>query len=92
MMRDFYKFSHKLIEEAAALEEQDHKPFFQIVLPLTKPARNNIYFYGNVNNYLTLLIMSIQKCFTLPPRFEHLLRDNISYWNYIMAASMIFTL
>jgi len=53
---------------------------------------NNIYFMGTWNNFLTpLIIMSDSEMFTLPG-LNTFKGQYISYWNYIMAASMIFTL
>jgi len=66
------------------------------VLPLAKPAlaaQAIFIFMGSWNNFLTpLLIVSDSEMFTLPLGLNTFKGQYISYWNYIMAASMIFTL
>ncbi len=53
----------------------------------------NIAYMGSWNNFLTpLLIVSDSEMFTLPLGLNTFKGQYISYWNYIMAASMVFTL
>ncbi len=97
MMRQFFINFPKDLEEAAALDGLgDLETFFQIVLPLAKPAlaaQAIFIFMGTWNNFLTpLIILSDQEMFTLPLGLNTFKGQYISYWNYIMAASMIFTL
>lgn len=97
MMRQFFINFPKELEEAAALDGLDYlETFFQIVLPLAKPAlaaQAIFIFMGAWNNFLTpLLILSDSEMFTLPLGLNTFKGQYISYWNYIMAASMIFTL
>lgn len=97
MMRQFFINFPKELEEAAALDGLGHlETFFQIVLPLAKPAlaaQAIFVFMGAWNNFLTpLIIMSDSEMFTLPLGLNTFKGQYISYWNYIMAASMIFTL
>jgi len=97
MMRQFFINFPKDLEEAAALDGLGHlETFFQIVLPLAKPAlaAQAIFgFMGAWNNFLTpLIILSDSEMFTLPLGLNTFKGQYISYWNYIMAASMIFTL
>lgn len=97
MMRQFFINFPKDLEEAAALDGLNYvETFFQIVLPLAKPALATqaiFIFMGSWNNFLTpLLIISDADMFTLPLGLNTFKGQYISYWNYIMAASMIFTL
>jgi len=97
MMRQFFMNFPKDLEEAAALDGLGYlETFFQIVLPLAKPAlaaQAIFIFMGTWNNFLTpLIILSEQEMFTLPLGLNTFKGQYISYWNYIMAASMIFTL
>lgn len=97
MMRQFFINFPKDLEEAAALDGLSYlETFFQIVLPLAKPAlaaQAIFIFMGSWNNFLTpLLIVSDSEMFTLPLGLNTFKGQYISYWNYIMAASMVFTL
>ncbi len=97
MMRQFFINFPKDLEEAAALDGLGHlETFFQIVLPLAKPAlaaQAIFVFMGAWNNFLSpLMILSDSTMFTLPLGLNVFKGQYISYWNYIMAASMMFTL
>ena len=97
MMRQFFLNFPQELEEAAALDGLGYlEIFFRIVLPLAKPAlaaQAIFIFMGAWNNFLTpLLILSDQEMFTLPLGLNTFKGQYISYWNYIMAASMVFTL
>jgi len=97
MMRQFFISFPKDLEEAAALDGLGHlETFFQIVLPLAKPAiaaQAIFVFMGAWNNFLSpLMILSDSTMFTLPLGLNIFKGQYISYWNYIMAASMMFTL
>ncbi len=97
MMRQFFVNFPKELEEAAALDGLGYlETFFRIVLPLAKPAlaaQAIFIFLGSWNNFLLpLVIISDSEMFTLPLGLNTFKGQYISYWNYIMAASMIFTL
>jgi len=97
MMRQFFLNFPKELEEAAALDGLGRfGTFFQIVLPLAKPAlaaQTIFVFMGSWNEFLMpLVILSDPEMFTLPLGLNAFKGQYISYWNYIMAASMIFTL
>ncbi len=97
MMRQFFINFPKELEEAAALDGLGRfGTFFQIVLPLAKPAlaaQTIFVFMGSWNEFLMpLVIFSDPEMFTLPLGLNAFKSQYISYWNYIMAASMIFTL
>lgn len=97
MMRQFFVNFPKDLEEAAALDGLGElETFFRIVLPLAKPAlaaQAIFIFLGSWNNFLMpLVIISNAEMFTLPLGLNTFKGQYISYWNYIMAASMIFTL
>ena len=97
MMRQFFLSFPKELEEAAALDGLSRwETFVSIVMPLAKPAlaaQAIFIFMGNWNNFLTpLIILSNPEMFTLPLGLNTFKGQYITYWNYIMAASMILTL
>ncbi len=97
MMRQFFVNFPKELEEAAALDGLGRfETFFRIVLPLAKPAlaaQTIFVFMAAWNEFLIpLVIMADPEMFTLPVGLNAFKGQYISYWNYIMAASMIFTL
>jgi len=97
MMRQFFINFPKELEEAATLDGLGRlETFFQIVLPLAKPAlaaQTIFVFMGSWNEFLMpLVVMSDPEMFTLPLGLNAFKGEYISYWNYIMAASMVFTL
>ena len=70
--------------------------FRHIVLPLAKPAlaaQAVFVFMSSWNNFLLpIVILFDPEMFTLPLGLNSFKGQYISYWNYIMDASMIFTL
>ena len=97
MMRQFFLNFPKELEEAAALDGLNRfETFFQVVMPLAKPAlaaQTIFIFMGSWNEFLLpLVVMSNPEMFTLPLGLNAFKGQYITYWNYIMAASMIFTL
>lgn len=97
MMRQFFVNFPRELEEAAELDGLGRwEMFWQVVLPLAKPAlaaQTIFIFMGAWNNFLMpLMILSQPEMFTLPLGLNTFKGQYISYWNYIMAASMIFTL
>ncbi len=97
MMRQFFINFPKELEEAAALDGLSRwETFWQVVLPLAKPAlaaQAIFIFMGSWNNFLMpLMITSDPGMFTLPLGLNTFKGQYISYWNYIMAASMVFTI
>lgn len=97
MMRQFFVNFPKELEEAAALDGLNRfETFFEIVLPLAKPAlaaQTIFIFMGSWNEFLLpLTIVSNPEMFTLPIGLNAFKGQYITYWNYIMAASMVFTL
>lgn len=97
MMRQFFINFPRELEEAAALDGLGRfETFFEIVLPLAKPAlaaQTIFVFMGSWNEFLLpLVVMADPEMFTLPLGLNAFKGEYISYWNYIMAASMIFTL
>lgn len=96
MMRQFFLSFPKELEEAASLDGLSRlETFFSIVLPLAKPAlaaQAIFIFMGSWNNFLTpLIILSDPEMFTLPLGLNAFKGQYITYWNYIMAASMVLT-
>lgn len=97
MMRQFFVTFPKELEEAAQLDGLDRLGvFWHIVLPLAKPAlaaQAIFVFMGSWNNFLTpVVILFDPDMFTLPLGLNSFKGTYISYWNYIMAASMVVTL
>ncbi|MFQ4146876.1 carbohydrate ABC transporter permease [Chlorogloeopsis sp. ULAP02] len=97
MMRQFFVNFPKELEEAAALDGlTSFGIFWRIVLPLAKPAlaaQAVFVFMGSWNNFLLpVVILFDPEMFTLPLGLNSFKGQYISYWNYIMAASMVFTL
>lgn len=97
MMRQFFVNFPKELEEAAALDGLNRfETFLQVVLPLAKPAlaaQTIFIFMGSWNEFLLpLVVISDPEMFTLPLGLNAFKGQYISYWNYIMAASMVFTL
>lgn len=97
MMRQFFINFPKEIEEAAAIDGLGKfGTFFRIVLPLAKPAlaaQTIFVFMAFWNDFMRpLVILSDQEMFTLPLGLNSFKGQFISFWNYIMAASMVFTL
>lgn len=97
MMRQFFINFPKELEEAAAIDGLSRiGVFFKIVLPLARPAlaaQSIFVFMGFWNDFMRpLIIMSDPSMFTLPLGLNSFKGQYISYWNYIMAASMVFTL
>lgn len=97
MMRQFFMNFPKELEEAAAIDGLN--PFqilWHIVLPLAKPALATqaiFVFMGSWNNFLLpVVILFDPEMFTLPLGLNTFKGQYISYWNYIMAASVVFTL
>jgi multiple sugar transport system permease protein len=97
MMRQFFINFPKELEEAAQLDGLTPFGIFRyIVLPLAKPAlaaQAVFVFMGSWNNFLLpIVILFDPEMFTLPLGLNSFKGQYISYWNYIMAASMVFTL
>ncbi len=97
MMRQFFVNFPKELEEAAQLDGLNPLGIFRhIVLPLAKPAlaaQAVFVFMGSWNNFLLpIVILFDPEMFTLPLGLNTFKGQYISYWNYIMAASMVFTL
>ncbi|MBU7585457.1 MAG: carbohydrate ABC transporter permease [Nostoc sp. TH1S01] len=97
MMRQFFVNFPRELEEAAQLDGLNTWGIFRhIVLPLAKPAlaaQAVFVFMGSWNNFLLpVVILFDPEMFTLPLGLNTFKGLYISYWNYIMAASMVFTL
>jgi multiple sugar transport system permease protein len=97
MMRQFFINFPKELEEAAELDGLSKLgTFFRVVLPLARPAlaaQAIFVFMGAWNDFMKpLIILSSPEMFTLPLGLNTFKGQYISYWNYIMAASMIFTM
>ncbi|QKQ76071.1 carbohydrate ABC transporter permease [Nostoc sp. TCL240-02] len=97
MMRQFFVNFPKELEEAAQLDGLNTLGIFRhIVLPLAKSAlaaQAVFVFMGSWNNFLLpIVILFDPEMFTLPLGLNTFKGQYISYWNYIMAASMVFTL
>jgi len=97
MMRQFFISFPKELEEAASLDGLSRfGTFFRIALPLAVPAlaaQTIFVFMGSWNEFLKpLMFVSDKTMFTLTLGLNTFKGQYISHWNYIMAASMVFTL
>ncbi|MCE7792034.1 carbohydrate ABC transporter permease [Salipaludibacillus sp. CUR1] len=97
MMRQFFVNFPKEVEEAAAIDGLGRiGTFFRIVMPMAKPALGAqaiFVFMAFWNNFMApLIIMTDASMYTLPVGLNAFQSDYATYWNYIMAASMVFTL
>lgn len=97
MMRQFFINFPKELEEAAEIDGLGKfGTFFRIVLPMATPAlaaQAIFVFMGSWNDFMKpLIILSSPELYTLPLGLNSFKGQYISYWNYIMAASMVFTL
>lgn len=97
MMRQFFVNFPRELEEAAALDGLTTFGIFRyILIPLAKPAlaaQAIFVFMNSWNNFLLpVVILFDPEMFTLPLGLNTFKGQYISYWNYIMAASMVFTL
>jgi multiple sugar transport system permease protein len=97
MMRQFFLNFPPELEEAAALDGLGRFGiFWHIVLPLAKPAlaaQMILVFMSSWNNFLLPVVILFEpEMFTLPLGLNTFKGEYISYWNNIMAASMVFTL
>ncbi len=97
MMRQFFINFPQELEEAAQLDGLNTIGIFRyIILPLAKPAlaaQAIFVFMGSWNNFLLPVVILFEpEMFTLPLGLNTFKGQYISYWNYIMAASMVFTL
>jgi len=97
MMRQFFINFPKELEEASELDGLGRfGTFFRVVLPLAKPAlaaQTIFIFMGAWNEFLKpLMLMSDKAMFTLSVGLNTFKGQYISFWNYIMAASIIMTL
>ena len=97
MMRQFFVNFPRELEEAGQLDSLNAWGiFWHIVLPLARPAlaaQAIFVFMGSWNNFLLpVVILFDPEMFTLPLGLNTFKGQYISYWNYIMAASMVFTL
>jgi len=97
MMRQFFINFPKELEEAAEIDGLGKfGTFFRVVLPLAKPAlaaQSIFIFMGFWNDFMRpLIVITDIEMFTLPLGLNTFKGQFVSYWNYIMAASMVFTL
>ncbi|MCC3374825.1 carbohydrate ABC transporter permease [Cohnella sp. REN36] len=97
MMRQFFINFPRELEEAAELDGLGRLGMFlRVVLPLAKPAlaaQTIFIFMGAWNEFLKpLMLMSDKAMFTLSIGLNTFKGQYISFWNYIMAASIIMTL
>ncbi|WP_082233459.1 carbohydrate ABC transporter permease [Halobacillus massiliensis] len=97
MMRQFFLNFPKELEEAASLDGLGKAgTFLKIVLPMAKPAlaaQAIFVFMGFWNDFMRpLIIMTDAEMYTLTVGLNSFKGQYVTYWNYIMAASMVFTI
>ncbi|MGG4145831.1 carbohydrate ABC transporter permease [Paenibacillus algorifonticola] len=97
MMRQFFVSFPKELEEASQIDGLNRfGTFFRIALPLAMPAlaaQTIFVFMGAWNEFLKpLMFISDANMFPLTLGLNTFKGQYISNWNYIMAASMVFTI
>ncbi len=97
MMRQFFMGLPVSIEEAAKLDGASIvTTYFKIILPMTKPAMAalSIYvFMGTWNDFLWPLLMTSKKeMFTLTMGLNFFNGTYYTFWQFMMAASIMITL
>ncbi len=97
MMRQFFINFPKELEEAAEIDGLSRiGTFFRVVLPMAKPAlaaQAIFVFMASWNDFMRpLIVMSDVSMFTLPVGLNMFKDQYVTHWNFIMAASMVFTL
>jgi multiple sugar transport system permease protein len=97
MMRQFFMGLPTSIEEAAKLDGASIlTTYFKIILPMTKPAMAalSIYvFMGTWNDFLWPLLMTSKKeMFTLTMGLNFFNGTYYTFWQFMMAASLMITL
>jgi multiple sugar transport system permease protein len=93
-LRQFFEALPKELEEAAVIDGASTlQTFFQIVLPLSKPALATlgvITFLGSWNDFLwPLLILSNRNMLTLPPGLRTLQGAYTSEYGLMMAGAVV---
>ncbi|MFB4164007.1 carbohydrate ABC transporter permease [Alteribacillus sp. JSM 102045] len=97
MMRQFFINFPREVEEAAAIDGLSKiGTFFRIVMPMAKAAlgAQAIFVFMSLwNDFMRpLIVMSDDSMYTLTVGINQFQSQFVTYWNYIMAASMVFTL
>jgi multiple sugar transport system permease protein len=93
-LRQFFEALPKELEEAAEIDGASTlQTFFQIVLPLSKPALATLgvlTFLGSWNDFLwPLLILSNRNMLTLPPGLRTLQGAYTSEYGLMMAGAVV---
>ncbi|WP_042351118.1 carbohydrate ABC transporter permease [Bacillus massiliigorillae] len=94
MMRQFFINFPKEVEEAAQVDGLSRtQTFFKIVFPMARPsiATQGVFvFLGFWNEFLKpLLYISSPEKYTLTLGLQTFQSQNLTQWNYIMAASVV---
>jgi multiple sugar transport system permease protein len=94
LLRQFFLGIPKSLEEAAFIDGASHiRVFFQIILPLSKPALATLAIFSFMqswNNFLwPLIIVSNQELMTLPLGLSILQGRWATDWNLLMAGVVI---
>lgn len=97
LMRQFFLSIPKELEEAARMDGLSRFGIFlRIILPLSKPAllaQTLFIFMGRWNDFLwTSIIASEPDMFTLTVGLFSFQDQYATYWNYVMAATVLMTL
>jgi multiple sugar transport system permease protein len=97
LMRQFFLQFPRELEEAGEMDGMTRFGiFFRVALPLALPAlaaQTIFSFMAAWNEFLKpLMFVSDKSMFTLTLGLNTFKGQYISFWNYIMAASMVFTL
>lgn len=96
LMRQFFLGIPKEMEEAARIDGASiFKTYFQIILPISKPALSALAIYifvGHWNDFLWPLLMTNRKdMYTLTVGLDFYRTSYYTFWQYMMAASIMMT-
>ena len=97
LMRQFFMGIPREMEEAARIDGASIiKTYFKVVLPISKPAISALAIYifvGTWNDFLWPLLMTSRKeMFTLTVGLDFYRTSYYTYWQYMMAASIMMTI
>ncbi len=97
LMRQFFLGIPKELEEAARIDGASiFRTYFKIILPISKPALSALAIYifvGHWNDFLWPLLMTNRReMYTLTVGLDFFRTSYYTFWQYMMAASIMMTI
>lgn len=97
LLRQFFLTIPKELSEAAAIDgASEFRTFFQVMLPLVKPALITVSiftFMANWTDFLApLVFLNRESTFTLSLGLQFYQSQHFTAWSYLMVASLVFTI